>query len=309
MHQNNADLWERIDACPVCKSTAIEQVFTTDDYHHGTTTNVAVAQCRDCTSGFTNPRPTEEGILKFYPDDYEQHNKINADEKDQSLISGMFREAFLPLKDLLTPTSRVKLADRQGQGRVLDVGCGRGRFLADMAKHGWDTHGIDLEQKAVNIANDRRGVVATCAPIQKFETKGNFDLVTMWHSLEHMHNPRQVLGQVKELIADDGRLIVEVPNFDSFLASYLSEYWYDLDVPRHLVHFTPRSIQHLGKETGFNIESIHWRPSARSLSGTLRFAKVPIVPPRPIAIALSNVCAYFHKSSRILAIMKPGTSK
>lgn len=297
--------WEALESCPVCGSSSFERAFGADDLHHETTTNVTVEKCHECSAGFTNPRPTREGILDFYPAGYEQHQGHTEGGIDSSFVSRSLRASFRPLRELLSPPRRVELADIEGPGRVLDVGCGRGRFLSSMAERGWEAHGIDVERDAIDITNDNAGVSATRSRIQDYEAREPFDLLTMWHTLEHIHNPQEVLDSAAKLLRTTGRLLIEVPNLDSFLASQFPRYWYDLDVPRHLVHYTPQSLRILCQNSGFEIDSFHWRPSARSLVGTFAFADMPMVPPRPIALILCNLFSLLRKSSRMVVVAQP----
>jgi 2-polyprenyl-3-methyl-5-hydroxy-6-metoxy-1,4-benzoquinol methylase len=138
---------------------------------------------------------------------------------------------------------------------VLDVGCGDGTFLKAMRKRGWKTVGTELNLE--NNADADLEIFGDLAKvIEKFGAE-SFDAATMWHTLEHFKNPREVLESAFELLAPKGVLLIAVPDARGFQAKIFGKYWLHLDVPRHLFHFDFNSLELLLTQTGFEIKN-HW---------------------------------------------------
>lgn len=139
--------------------------------------------------------------------------------------------------------------------KILDVGCGTGDFLAICKKNGWTTLGIEPNKKARNISLTKKLVIK-----EKLDDVQNekFDIITLWHVLEHVPNLSEYINRLKELLTDNGTLIIAVPNFKSYDAEYYKQHWAAFDVPRHLWHFSKNSIQKIFKE--YNMELIKTVP-------------------------------------------------
>ncbi len=145
----------------------------------------------------------------------------------------------------------------QGEGRLLDFGCGGGVFLEQMQRVGWQVTGVDICREAVRHLRENLGINAYVGslPHPQLESE-KFDVITMWHSLEHVHWPRQVLRAAFDLLVPGGKLILAVPNIDSLPFRWFGTSWYGLDLPRHLTHFTPRSLRLMLEESQFQIHCL-----------------------------------------------------
>jgi SAM-dependent methyltransferase len=149
---------------------------------------------------------------------------------------------------------------RFGGGRILDVGCGTGDYLAGMSALGWQCFGCDVSEGALAVAR-RRLPRATLyhGTLDDVPFEGNvFDAVTLWHSLEHLEEPLGSLKRIRDLLVTDGRLRVAVPNIDSWEAKLLGARWAGLDVPCHLFFFSDMTLSALAQKAGF--EDVHARP-------------------------------------------------
>ncbi|HMC66442.1 MAG TPA: class I SAM-dependent methyltransferase, partial [Gemmataceae bacterium] len=160
-----------------------------------------------------------------------------------------------------------------GQGRLLDFGCGGGSFLERMHRQGWRVTGIDVSAEAVERIRtelDLQAVLGTLPhPDLQPET---FDVITMWHSLEHVHAPRTVLREAHRLLAPGGKLLVAVPNIDSLPFRWFGRDWLGLDLPRHLTHFAPWTLRLMLERTGFRIGPIRQVRHAKWLCRSARLA-------------------------------------
>ncbi|MCZ8089311.1 MAG: class I SAM-dependent methyltransferase [Flavobacterium sp.] len=182
----------------------------------------------------TFPKPSLEKLPSYYEsDDYISHTdgKRSLFEKMYHFVKG------IALK------KKLKLINSQSQkGKLLDIGAGTGDFLAVANSDGWQTVGIEPSTKAKEIAI-KKGVNFA----QDFASleSNSFDIITMWHVLEHVPNLEEYISELKRLIKSSGTIIIAVPNFKSYDAKYYGEFWAAFDVPRHLWHFSKTAIQKL----------------------------------------------------------------
>jgi 2-polyprenyl-3-methyl-5-hydroxy-6-metoxy-1,4-benzoquinol methylase len=231
----------------------------------------AVVRCQDCGLCFTNPRPTPASMGYFYPPNYRPHYCDPCPARNQqgalSLLSGL-RSA---LHGAGWPHKARQNLPWQGQGRLLDFGCGGGSYLERMHRRGWQVTGVDVSLSAIQRIRSELGLDALAGTLPHPELEpASFDVITMWHSLEHVHEPLTVLREAHRLLVPGGKLLVAVPNIDSLPFRWFGSAWYGLDLPRHLTHFTPATLRQMLQEAGFRIGPVrmvrhsHWlRWSAR----------------------------------------------
>jgi SAM-dependent methyltransferase len=149
----------------------------------------------------------------------------------------------------------------------LEIGCGDGHLLAALQALGWRVLGIERSADAAMEAQ-RRGVGACVAdPTNLGLPAASSDLVIFWHVLEHLDDPHGALREARRLLRDGGRLVVAAPNLASWQARLLGSRWYHLDVPRHLFHFTPQTLERLLLETGFQPVAWSFHQPAYELRG------------------------------------------
>ncbi len=199
----------------------------------------AVVQCSTCGLCFTNPRPTLDCMGQFYPEVYRPH-RIRRPGLHRGRPSRHRREReALPW---------------HGEGRLLDFGCGGGSYMHRMHAQGWQVTGIDISATAVERVHSHLGLRALVGSLPHQNLRpASFDVVTMWHSLEHVHEPLTVLREAQRLLVPGGRLIVAVPNLDSLPFRWFGQAWYGLDLPRHLTHFTPCTLRLMLEKAGFRV--------------------------------------------------------
>jgi SAM-dependent methyltransferase len=162
------------------------------------------------------------------------------------------------------PERRGRLA-WTGTGRLLDFGCGGGSYLRRMAELGWRVAGVDVSPVVARSVRDELGIDIHLGSLPHPDlAPGSFDVITMWQSLEHVHEPLAVLRAAYELLSPGGRIVVAVPNYESHAAKWFGEYWFGLDLPRHLTHFTRGTLVPVLRAAGFRVESVrglvhyHW---------------------------------------------------
>lgn len=235
---------EKITSCPVCGGIDFTDYLEVED-HFLSKEQFVIQQCSDCGFRFVNPRPAEDEIGRYYQsEDYISHGAGKAD-----LVSRIYRTArFFSIR------SKYRIVKKfSRQGKILDIGCGTGEFLAQCRKMGFEVAGIEPNEKARNFARSVNGIsVNSRLGIQAGE-KGTFDCITMWHVLEHVHDLDATFGSIKKLLTADGIFIAAVPNSNSWDASKYKCHWAAYDVPRHLYHFTAETMQALASKHGFGV--------------------------------------------------------
>lgn len=194
----------------------------------------------------TSPQPSENNLGRYYEsDDYISHT----DGK-----RSVFEKAYHFIKNIALKNKLSLINDLQkSKGNLLDIGVGTGDFLLVAKENGWKTVGIEPSEKAKTIA-ERKGVELK-SNLSDFADH-SFDVITMWHVLEHVPNLENQIKELKRLIKPNGSIIIAVPNFKSFDAKYYNEFWAAYDVPRHLWHFSKTAIEKLFSQEDLQLEKI-----------------------------------------------------
>lgn len=161
----------------------------------------------------------------------------------------------------LNNTIRLRALGGVPPGRLLDVGCGKGWFLAAARDAGWQVVGVEFAPAAAASASLAHGVEVIPGDFLEVPLDGVFDAITMWHVLEHLPDPAAAIARAAEVLAPGGRLLVSVPNIDSLQARLGGEHWFHMDLPRHLFHFGPRSLSAIAERGGLRVARIgHFYP-------------------------------------------------
>jgi 2-polyprenyl-3-methyl-5-hydroxy-6-metoxy-1,4-benzoquinol methylase len=139
------------------------------------------------------------------------------------------------------------------KGKLLDVGSGTGAFLNEMRQKHWETTGLEPDADARKVARDEYGLeLKDTSSFYRLEA-GQFDAITLWHVLEHVHELERYIRHLKVLLKEEGKLFIAVPNYTAADAAIYRQYWAAYDVPRHLYHFSPRSMQVLMAKNGLQV--------------------------------------------------------
>jgi SAM-dependent methyltransferase len=224
---------ESLPHCPLCKTDWLKPRPVIDRSVSGEI--FSVTSCAQCGYTATNPRPTPDQIGRYYESSaYISHTNTSAGLQDK--LYQYFRNRALDRK-------RRLISRHHRTGALLDYGCGTGHFLAHMQKHGFKATGVEPNAKARAIAGR-----LTDSPILadlKEAPMGPFDIVTLWHVLEHVHEPPDLLRQLHTHMHQGSLLVIAVPNRSSWDAQYFASEWAAWDVPRHLHHFRRQDIHRL----------------------------------------------------------------
>ncbi|MFM2136204.1 MAG: hypothetical protein RL021_1604 [Bacteroidota bacterium] len=234
---------ENLLNCPVCEGSSFEIHHTSTDYTVSGKT-FDVQKCNSCGFLFTNPRPSQAEIGPFYESkDYISHSNSK---------KGLFNKVYQQVRDIAIHQKTDLISKLTGLDglSLLDIGCGTGEFLAGCKAKGWSVRGVEPGNAAREQAITNHGLQVTGEEYLNKSTD-SYDVITMWHVLEHVHDLNPRIDQVYRLLKREGVLIIAVPNHTSYDASAYGKYWAAWDVPRHLYHFSPATIKKLLLKHGF----------------------------------------------------------
>lgn len=197
----------------------------------------------------TFPRPSEKDLPAYYESDaYISHTDSTKSLMDK--VYQMIKSYSMKRKLKLINSSSSQ------KGKILDVGCGTGDFLEVCQADEWKVTGIEPSLKATALAENKiapKGRLFNDISEIKKEEYDSFDVITMWHVLEHVPNLLEYIDLLKKLLKKDGCLIIAVPNYKSYDAEFYKEFWAAYDVPRHLWHFSQKSIHRIFSAKNFEV--------------------------------------------------------
>lgn len=230
--------------CPWCGSNKAQinlwlkdEFLTKKDFH--------ICECLNCGLLYTMPRPSKEKIGAYYKsDEYYSH---------QENKKGFVPRLYEAIKKI-NLKHKFRLASRDlPVGKLLDIGCGVGDFLHVAENRGWQCTGVEPSEEAREIARQRiKGDLLYSEDLEQLPDQ-SFDLITMWHVLEHVDDLKWQVAQLQRLIKPNGRIVIAVPNYRSYDGRFYNAYWAAYDVPRHLNHFNRTVLTKMFKTSGLSL--------------------------------------------------------
>jgi SAM-dependent methyltransferase len=236
-----------MSACLLCGSQARTPLFTVSDRQFRTTTrSFEVCRCVECGLIRLHPMPRGEELAGYYPERY----WFSPGDNGVAKLEEKYRR--LVLRDHLAFVAGT--LREAGAGPLLDAGCGGGLFAGMLRERGVEAMGLDISERAAAVARRRQGVPAVCGKLTESPfAPASCAVVTMFHVLEHLPDPRPHLLAARALLRPPGRLVVQVPNADCWQFRLLGRAWNGLDVPRHLYDFRARDLERLLEACGFQV--------------------------------------------------------
>lgn len=233
--------------CPLCGSSRLRHKFSCKD-QFATGEEFEICSCDDCSFVFTQNIPDEKEIGRYY----ESPTYISHSDTNKGFINRCYhlvREIMLRRK-----ASLVNSLVDNSKTRLLDYGAGTGYFARAMQRLKWEVSAIEKSEQARQYSKEQFGF--EMQPVEALDSyeEGCFDVVTMWHVMEHIQNINEFWDELYRILDDNGIAVIALPNSASYDAQAYGEHWAAYDVPRHLWHFTPSTVMKFGRKHGFILE-------------------------------------------------------
>ncbi len=288
------------EPCVSCDSKKFSILLKSED-HFLTHEHFSVAQCIECGLKRTYPLPNQDEIKKYYQsEEYISHTSTN---------KGLVNKLYLTIRNH-TLKRKYSWIKKYGKGTsLLDFGAGSGHFISFMNRKGFNTTGIEPSDNARKHCKENFAVdLFDETHLDKIPER-SLDVITMWHVLEHIHDPSQLLDKFTRLLKKNGRIFIAVPNFESFDSKFYKNHWAALDLPRHIHHFTNSTLSILLSHHNLEIDKI--KPlifdsyyisllSENYLNSKIKYIRAPFIG------LLSNILGFFkgNKYSSCLYVIK-----
>ncbi len=242
-----------VQICPVCDGNEFSTFLTCTDFFVSGE-EFKIKQCSGCGFKITENIEDEENIGSYY----QSENYISHSNTTKGLVNSVYHQVR---KYMLGRKRRlVEKAAAIQKGHILDMGTGTGFFLNEMKEYGWHVTGIEKSEDARKFAKSEFNLDnLPTEELFKLKEK-SYDVVSLWHVLEHIHQLTENMDTFFRLLKNDGKLIIAVPNHDSYDAKHYKQFWAAYDVPRHIWHFAPDQMKRLGEKHGFKLMSLHTMP-------------------------------------------------
>lgn len=246
-----------------------------------------IVQCASCSFVQTIPQPAADKLSRYYPAHYGAYADIPVPPflpietptrlsrlklrlkkavlrthygYDGGLRPGLLEKLQRLALEPLRASFQVPPPYREGR-RLLDIGCGAGRYLEFAKQLGWEVHGVERDPDVAERVRQRIGATVAC---DRFESvrypDRSFDVVSFWHVIEHLYDPRAALKEARRILKPNGYVLIGVPNYDCWQRKVFGRWWWYWEVPRHFWHFTPETLNELLKQSGFRIERLYHQP-------------------------------------------------
>ncbi len=241
-----------ISTCPVCGSKSIKTFLHGKDFFVSQEL-FAIEKCQSCSFLFTQDFPTEASIGSYY----ESVEYVSHSDSKKGIINSLYHKvrSFMLKK-------KAALVEKQSsaKGSLLDVGTGTGYFANEMKNRGWQVSAIEKNAQAREFIHKNWQIDAKSDEALATFAEHSFDVVTLWHVLEHLEQLNESMHKFHSILKENGTLILALPNADSYDAGHYKAFWAAYDLPRHLWHFTPDSIKLLARKHGFEIKTTKRMP-------------------------------------------------
>lgn len=236
---------EEIKQCLLCQNTELISDRQVTD-HFGNQEQFGLIRCKQCQTLYTSPRPDEKSIITYY--------KSNSYVSHGDSVGKVFDITYKLIQSINFKSKKRILNKYTLSKKHLDFGCGQGSFLSYLKKDNWQVTGIEPDADARKSVTENITVYKGLSDLPEGQ---QFSSISLFHVLEHIHQLTDTLTSLTEMLDKNGIIILALPNFKSLDAEYYNEFWAGYDVPRHLYHFSQKSIHQLAKTFGLNIVATH----------------------------------------------------
>ena len=237
---------EVIQECPLCEGEQFNPFIESQDFTvSGEFFNIV--SCNQCGFLFTNPRPRTEELDQYY----ESEEYVSHANSSNSIVNSIYKVARN-----FTLNWKYKLISKVPVNKtIMDYGCGTGEFLNYCKTHGWEIEGVEPNSKARTQAT-ALNQQAISESLTALNNTTQFEVITLWHVLEHIPDLNETFTQLKNMLAEQGFMLIAVPNCNSYDAQLFKTDWAAYDLPRHLYHFTQNSMLSMMKNHGMEIVEV-----------------------------------------------------
>jgi 2-polyprenyl-3-methyl-5-hydroxy-6-metoxy-1,4-benzoquinol methylase len=233
---------KQITNCPICGAQEFVPFLTCKDYTVSQE-SFNIVSCKACNFKFTNPRPSDSEIGKYYKSEtYVSHSDTK---------KGLINRLYHAVRSRTLKQKLDLISGYVSRGTILDYGCGTGMFLKTCSDAGWKSYGFEPDPDARKMSTDKD---LTVVDSKEALSGKKFDIITLWHVLEHVTDLEETLQFFSDSLSDQGRLIIAVPNYTSADAKYYGAFWAGYDVPRHIYHFEINTLKKLLSRFNFTLQ-------------------------------------------------------
>ncbi len=255
--------------CPLGCESKDKFLFSAGDLIQDLPGSFSVVKCRSCGLMRTDPRPTPDTIGFYYPDSYGPYKQTRI-QSAQIKPAGLVRLLLRPIASKIFNFNMTTLPIMK-PGRMLEIGCASGSFLYSMADQGWQVQGIEFSEKVAQTAS-KLGFEVYAGSLESAPTPDEpFDLIVGWMVVEHLHDPIGCLKKLREWAKPSAALVISVPNSGSSEFFAFKDKSYALQLPTHLYHFTPKTIEKILDASGWSLEKVLHQRTLNNLIGSLGF--------------------------------------
>lgn len=264
-------------SCPVCGSDDHHAIMHGSDQLHNVAGEFTLVRC-SCGLVYINPQPTNDKLQAYYPDDYCPHRQHKIDptlKKHRGLkvfvlrwyygcpVEGpapprWLRTLLKPITYWLSLSTLKSMIPYHGAGKIVDVGCGNGGWLLRLLHCGWDVQGVEIDAPAARDANEA-GIPTVCGTLPDAQfPDASFDVVRLHYVFEHLINPGETLDEIRRILKPGGICYIRIPNIDSATFKWFTDYWFPLDIPRHVFHYSPTTLTRIAQNHGLRVKHIQF---------------------------------------------------
>lgn len=257
-----------LDQCPICNNAQIRTIYgdLKDRLHEQNQEQFSLQSCQECKSIFTNPQIEIAEYAKYYPTN-EYIPYVPQKIKKLQIIPKLIHDAIVKL--FIEKTRGVINPGK----KILEIGCANGDFLLKCKNKGMEVVGVEIDKTVAKRAAAKGLEILGVSFEQAYQQLNDqrFDIIFMSHVFEHFQNPQKVLTYIKNLLKADGMLILIIPNINSITHFIFKKNCMHLDVPRHFLHYSPKSINYLADINGLKIEKIRFISGPPSFINSIRY--------------------------------------
>jgi len=262
--------------CYLCGSNDLKHLLNGRDRLHGTPGTFPIAQCQHCSLAFIHPQPALEDIPDFYPKFYYAY--VHEAQPEHSFLKRMelnFRKRKraeiltvhynypreFPKNIFYSFISTISRTVKDvphyiADGVLLDIGCGKGTYLQQMKELGWQTLGVEFSDSGVQAATQAGLEVLHGTVVEAGFQSDSIDYARMADVLEHLPDPVGTMTEIHRILKPGGMVQITLPNIRSFTFWLFGQYWFPLEIPRHLFFYSPKSLRLLASTIGFDIKTM-----------------------------------------------------